>query len=415
MLSDSLSLSLKKNRSQIVQWFERHEKKIDIPFLTAVTIKDSGFKASVSDVRMFASGLNYLCKTDLKNVSLLIKKYFEKHYPEVVKNKNILILCSANHPNPFYYDHLDVLFQLFKKGRFQPQIATLDPIKGVVSLKTPAGEKVRIHPASLEKGRLKSETIDPSFIVVGDSFAATSLSSFSHLSHLAQPTSPPLKTLSNHEIGNSYLATFNKLVEDFSKIVSADPWLMGTDFQLEPRLNIDDKSGLEKIASTISTLLNNLKNKYSQYQIPSPPTLTVQSNSGTSGTGMVAIRSLEDLMRVHQFKKQKKSAAKSQMIDDILIKEEIPVKPLFKEIVGETVIYLIGNEVAGGYIKTYCDKTVKDLSISRKHLFQSLCLSSSVHRHPSRRADKKLGLLYHNLSKIGGLSVGYTIDQSYRS
>lgn len=407
MLNDSLSLSLRKNRSQITQWFEKHEKKIEIPFLASITIKDSGFKASVSDVRIFPSGLNYLCKTDLKSVSLLIKKYFEKHHPEVVKHKNILILCSANHPNPFYYDHLDTLFQLFKKGRFHPQIATLDPTEGIISLKTPAGKRIQIHPAFFEKGRLKSETIDPSFIVIGDPFSATKLSSYSHLS---QPVSPPAKILSAHEIGNSYLVTFNKLVEDFSKIISTDPWLMGTDFKLEPRLNIDDKSGLEKISLALATLLNNLKNKYSQYQIPSSPSLMVQSNSGTSGTGMVAIRSPEDLMLLHQFKKRKKSATKSQMIDDILIREEIPIRPLFKEIVGETVIYLIGNEVAGGYIKTYCDKTSKDLSSSRKYLFQSICLGSGIHRHPKKRADKKVELLYHNLSKIGGLSVGYAID-----
>jgi len=408
MLSNSLNLSLKKNQSQIAQWFEKHEKKIDIPFLTSITIKNGGFKASVSDARLFPSGLNYLCKTDLKNVSLLIKKYFEKHYPEALKNKNILILCSATHPNPFYYDHLNVLCHLFKKGRFHPCVATLDPIRTPLSLKTPSGKRVRIHPAYLEKDRLKSEAIDPCFIVIGDAYAAAKLSSFSYLS---QPLSPPAKILSNHEIGNAYLTTFNKLVDDFSKMVSTDPWLMGVDFRLEPRLNIDEKGGLEKAAAIISTLLGNLKNKYSQYQIPSSPSLTVQSNSGTSGTGRVTIRSVDDLMQLHQFKKQKKSATKSQMIDDILIKEEISVQPLFKEIVGEAVIYLIGNEVAGGYIKTYCDKTTKDLSTSRKYLFQSLCLTNGTHRHPKKRADKKLGLLYHNLSKIGGLAVGYAIDQ----
>lgn len=408
MLSDSLSLPLKKHQSQILQWFEKHEKKINVPFLTSITIKDGGFKASVSDARIFPSGLNYLCKTDLKNVSLLIKKYFEKHYPETFKNKNILILCSANHPNPFYYDHLDVLCQLFKKARFHPQVATLDPIRSPLLLKTASGKRIRIYAASLEKDRLKSEAFDPSFIFVGDPFAAVKLSSFSYLS---QPISPLAKILSNCEIGNAYLATFNKLVDDFSKMVSTDPWLMGIDFQLEPRLNIDDKGGLEKAATVVSTLLDNLKNKYSKYQIPSSPSLTVQSNSGTSGTGMVTIRSVDDLIQLHQFKKQKKSAGKSQMIDDILIKEEIAVQPLFKEIVGEAVVYLIGNEVAGGYIKTYCDKATKDLSTSRKYLFQSLCLSSGSHRHPKKRADKKLGLLYRNLSKIGGLAVGYAIDQ----
>lgn len=412
MLSNSFSSSFfksaKKNHSQISQWFEKHEKKIPIPFLTSVTIKDSGFKTSVSDVQIFPSGLNYLCKTDLKNVSTLIRKYFERHYPDVLKNKKILILSSANNPNPFYYDHLDVLCQLMKKGGLRPQIATLDTLSHPVSLKTPAGKKVKIHPVYFEKDRLKTREIDPSFIVAGDIFSATQLSSFPYIK---QPISPPLKAFSNHEIGSSYLATFNKLVEDFSRIVSEDPWLMATDFHLEHRVNIDDKGGLEKIALTAEALLDSLKSKYLKYQISSSPQLTIRSNSGTSGTGMVTIRSTKDLLELHNYKKQKRSPAKNQMIDDILIKEEISVQPLFKEIVGETVVYLIGNEVAGGYIKTYCDTVAKSLSSSRKNLFRSVCLSGKIHRHPQKRSDKKLGSIYQNLSKIGGLAVGYAIDQ----
>lgn len=408
MVSNSFSSSLKKNHSQISQWFEKHEKKIYVPFLTSVTIKDSGFKASVSDVQIFPSGLNYLCKTDLKNVSRLIRKYFERHYPEVLKNKNILILSSANNPNPFYYDHLEILCQLMKKGGFKPQIATLNTVSGPISIKTPAGKRISIHPVYIEKDRLKTAGVDPSFIVAADIYSATTLSSFPYI---RQPISPPFKAFSNHEIGNSYLSTFNKLVEDFSRILSEDPWLLGTDFELEHRVNIDDKGGLEKIALTAATLLTNLKNKYSRYQIASPPSLTIRSNSGTSGTGIVTIRSTEDLLQLHNYKKQKKSATKNQMIDDILIKEEIQVRPLFKEIIGETVIYLIGNKVAGGYIKTYCNKMAKDLSSARKNLFQSVCLTGKIHRHPKKRTDKKFGVVYHNLSKIGGLAVGYTIDQ----
>ena len=294
-----------------------------------------------------------------------------------------------------------------KKGGLRPQIGTLDILSHPVSLKTPAGKKVQIHPVYFEKDRLKTREIDPSFIVAGDIFAATKLSS---LPYIKQPMSPPLKAFSNHEIGSSYLATFNKLIEDFSRIVSEDPWLMATDFHLEHRVNIDDKGGLEKIALTVEALLGNLKNKYLRYQISSSPQLTIRSNSGTSGTGMVTIRSTADLLELHNYKKQKRSAAKNQMIDDILIKEEIS-STAFKEIVGEIVIYLIGNEVAGGYIKTYCDKVAKGLVSSRKNLFRSVCFSGKIHRHPQKRSDKKLGAVYQNLSKIGGLAVGYTIDQ----
>lgn len=399
-MHDKLISSIKKNSYAISGWFEKHHKRVSVPLITALTIKDSGFKVSVSHINSFPMGLNYLSSSDLRNTKSLIKKYFKKHHSDIPKLKKILILTTIEHQNPFYYDHIFTLVKLLKQSSFKVELATVEKIEMPVTIKTPSKKTLKIFPALLDKNRLKTELFNPDFILLTDAFKGDlSLK----LGNLEQPMSPPSKVTRHYSKKSNTLNILNNLMKDFSVVAEVDPWLITSQYHIEHHVNFEEKSGIEKVAHSAQQILAQLEQKYKEYNVAAIPSIQITNNSGAFGMGMISIKSIQELSDLYYKKKAKKVQAKSQaIINDVLIEETVPVRPLLKKFIGEAVIYLIGNEVAGGYVKVYTDRTTPNIVSSRNELFQPLKIKQS---------DKSLGLLYHNLSRLGGLAIGYEIDK----
>ena len=402
--------SIKKNSYEISGWFEKHQKRIPVPLLSTVIIKDSGFKTSLSNLSFFPSGLNYLSKADLRNAPILVKKYFKKYYSDIPKLKKILLLASTTHTNPFYYEHLHALAQVLKKSSFSVEVATLEPLEKPVSIKTPSKTILKITSAALEGRRLVAQKFNPDFILLTDYFRADLMT---QLSHIEQSMNPSYRVISKTLKKSDHLNILNSLAKDFSDMVGMDPWLLTTQYNVAPHVNFDERSGVEKIAQCATEILTQLEQKYTQYHINKTPAVQITNNSGTFGMGMITIKSIKELSELYHKKKSKKISSKGQSVmNDVLIQEDVPLQSLFKNMPGEVVVYLIGNEIAGGYIKTYTsDKISKNISAARELLFKPLTLTKGTSVKLGKETHKHTGLLYQNLSRIGGLALGYEIDR----
>ena len=261
----------------------------------------------------------------------------------------------------------------------------------------------------MEERRLKIEKMEPDFIYVNHPFSPELAVK---LTQIQQPLNPPCKVLFHKDKKSDYFSIANRLATDFAQIVNVDPWLLKTEFQVEHHVNFDERSGVEKISHGTEALLGILALKYKQYDLAHHPTIKITNNKGTYGMGIISVASVKELAMLYRNKKKKKTSARGQaIINDVLIQEEIPKSPLFKNLFGETIIYLIGREIAGGYIRTYADHETRYLLKSRQQLFVPICVTGKTHRHPKKRSDKNLNILYSNLSRVGGLAAGYEIDR----
>ncbi len=401
--------SIKKNSYEVSGWFEKHLKRIPVPLLASVVIKDSGFKTTISDVQFFPTGLNHVAKADLRNAPQLIKKYFKKYHSDIEKLKKILLLATVRHSNPFYYEHLFTLIQLLKKSNLKVELGTLETLDAPSKIKTPSKKTLKIFPVTFAGDKIRVGKFDPDFVLLTDPFTSDLTLK---LSNLKQPLNPPYKVLSYMHKRSDSLNIFNTLAKDFSDLIGIDPWLISTQFHVDTHVNFEEKSGVEKIATSTNILLQNLEQKYREYKVAQRPAVQIVNNRGTYGMGILSIRSPKELSELYFKKKAKKINGKSQsVINEVLIQEAVPVRPLFNKFVGETVAYLLGNEITGGYIKTYTDKTAKNILSSREFLFQPVVMTRGTAAKVKKQTDKTLGLLYQNLSRLGGLAIGYEIDR----
>lgn len=408
LMYESVVSSIKKNSYNISAWFERHQKRIPSPFLSSVVIKDSGFKLSLSHTNAFPIGLNHLSKSDLNKAPNLIKKYFKQYHPSVERIKKVLVLVSTKNLNPFYYEHIATLTQILKKSSLKFELGTLEPLDKPFKMKTPSQKTVTIYTALIENNMLKLGDFIPDFILVMDPF---SLELSAKLAQISQPMSPPQRILTKFMKKSDYLHAANTLTQDFAQMIGIDPWLFSTQFHVESRVNIEERHGIEKVASVTQDILQSVGQKYDQYHVQSSPSVLISNNTGSFGMGMLSIKSTKELSELYYKKKTKKSATKSQSVmNDVLVEEAVPTRPLFKKYDGETVIYLIGGEILGGYIKTYSEKITNNMISTRNALFQPLSLNGGTTFKIQKQSDRTLGLVYQNLSRIGGLTIGYETD-----
>ncbi|MBI4041806.1 MAG: glutamate--cysteine ligase [Deltaproteobacteria bacterium] len=403
-------MTFKKRRSEISEWFEVHSKKVPIPFLSSITIKDSGFKVAVNNFQLFPSGLHHLHPNDLAKAPGLIKKYFKRFHEDLGKLKKILLLVSTRHPNPFFYDHLDTLCKLLKKSGLTVKVATLEPLSKPVEVQTSAHKSISIAPSHVENNRLVSQGFDPEFILVIDQFSREDLTK---LLPIAQPVIPHRRALHyvSTKVSDS-LHLYNTLATDLADKLGMDPWLISTPFAVETHVNFEEKSGIEKVAKTSQELLVALSEKYQKYHLNRLPMLQIRNNLGTFGMGRLLIKSSKDLNRLYLEKKKKKTQTKSAtVISDVIIQEEIPTRPLFDHAVGEIVVYLIGNEILGGYLRNYAQISEKNVKKARSDLFAAIQFSGNGKTIRFKKKAESHGLLYQNVSRLGSLALGYEIDK----
>ncbi len=386
-MDESIATLIKKKNKDIEAWFNQHSKRVVHPFFSEISIKNGEFKLQLSHTQLFPMGLNNLCKKDLQFAKKLIKKYFKCYYSDGPRIKNILVLATVGHSNPFYYESIHDLYNLFKKSRFGVQIGTLETIEKPVRIKTPSKKRLEILPLSIDKKRIKVEKFDPDFIYLSFPFTHDLTSK---LSDIEQPINPPLKTLHHSERKNSFLMTSNKLMTEFAQILNTDPWIFKTEFQTESQVNFEEKSGIEKVLRGADVLFGILDPQYRAHHVETPPSIRILNNLNIHGMGIISATSSKELVELLQSRRSKRLNGKTgSMLNDVLIQEEIPTS-------GEIVVYLIGNEVVGGYNKTY------ETPLSRKTLFNPICLSG--------KPDAK-STLYSYAARIGNLALTYEVDK----
>lgn len=404
---EPLISALKKSGPDVDSQYDRFVKRVPFPLISAMTIKEGNIKIASSHYELFPIGLNHFCKTDFGLLPTAFKKFFKTHYPDY-SIKRVLLLVTTQEFNPYYYEHVSTLVQLFKKSGYKVDLGTLEEISAPITIKTPSKISLKISPTQVKKNKLVTTSLEPDFIYF--TTKGFSMDLLAKLSHIEQPMNPPLKLFSHREKKSDYLFLLNRFATEFSQITNTDPWLFKTEFWVEPHVNVDEKNGIEKVAISAQNLLNTLGMKFKEYQVTQEPSVRLSNNSGTYGMGILSIHSFKDLAALYQRKKAKMTGSRSQaVINDVLIQEEIPSVPLFEKCNGEIVIYSIGAEMVGGYLQNYIAFAEK--SLTRQHLFMPVCFSSKPHGHTQKRYNRNKNLIYGHLSRIGNLALGYTMDK----
>ena len=147
-------------------------------------------------------------------------------------------------------------------------------------------------------------------------------------------------------------------------------------------------------------MLARLQLEYNKRGIQEKPFVFVKNNAGTYGLAVIRVGSGNEVREWNYKSRKKMKAAKGgREVEEVIIQEGIPSIVKADGASAEPVIYMVGCEAVGGFLRTHAEKDSTESLNSPGAVYKKLCIADlgvSVERSPLENVyswSAKLGLL----------------------
>ena len=379
------------NLKDVEQWFYTKNKSKSVPFYSSFDIRDSSFKVACVDANVFPAGFNNICEEDQKRASSLINAYLNKNYPSI---KKMILLCEEHTRNLYYWDNVFVIKSLIEEAGYSISVCVPGKqIREPQKILTASGQEIFVQILNKVKGELIISNNDLSVkydLPIDNTY------------------NPPLTMGWRIRKKHHFFKEYNLLAKEFASLLKIDPWHLTIETELFSPFEIESKEKLSELKDRVSLMLKSLKEK--QISSKEEPYLFLKNNSGTYGLGVMNINTAEDLNSFGYKARKKMRASKGDIkVSEIIIQEGIPTSLQGPENQSaEPVIYMIGSQVAGGFLRSHEKKDYKTNLNSPGAVFRRLCISDLE--------IKIQGLVMENvyswLAKLGTLALSKEIEKT---
>ena len=344
---------------EIKAWFDEKIKNRFLPFYASFDIRDSSFKVAPVDANVFPAGFNNICDVDRARASLLMGEYLKSHYP---KARVILLLAEEHTANFYYWDNIYIIKSLIEKNGYEVRVCVpAVKMQSKETLETASGYEISLSPLEEEKGDL---------IISNNDFSTD-------YSLPKQIPCTPLPVMGwKHRRKQDFFSHYNKIAEEFASLIAIEPWHLTVETRLFAPFLVTSRENLQNLQREAEDFLKKLK-KNSPAQIKEPPFLFLKNNSGTYGLGITTISSPEEVEHWnYKTRKRMKAAKGGGGIRELIIQEGIPTSLADREgLTAEPVIYMVGSQLAGGFLRSHGRKDEKSNLNSPGSVYKRLCVS----------------------------------------
>jgi glutamate--cysteine ligase, T. ferrooxidans family len=390
------------NMSEICAWFSKKAETLSYPIYSSYDIRDSGYKISNVDANIFPAGFNNICPTDKETSIGLMKKYISVHYGETVKN--ILLVTEEHTNNPYYWENVFTIKHLIEASGKTVKVAIPKPLPEPLKLTSSNGNEVIVHSA-LRDGEL-FKTFTPDLII--------SNNDFSEAYEEWAPTVAEYPMNPARELGwyqrkkSTYFKYYNELVNEFAAIAKIDPFLLRVETELFEHFDINSEDSRKLLAGKVDAMLERLREDYKKRGITQEPFVFVKNNAGTYGLAVIRVGSgAEVLDWTYKSRKKMKAAKGGRDVEEVIIQEGIPSIVQADGASAEPCIYMIGCELAGGFLRTHSEKSSTDSLNSPGAVYKRLCVSDLAINTPGCQNEN----VYGWTAKIGLLAIGHEAQE----
>ena len=387
-------------------WIKRHAEKVCFPIHSSVDLRDAGFKISAIDANIYPAGFNNLCDSFLDKGGRLLREFVTASYGSI---ERIAIYPESHTRNKYYLQNLLALKSMIERSGFEVMVATADSRfpDSATELETFEGQKIRIHKLVRDGEILRCDDFTPDLILINNDFSDGRPD---ELVNLGQPVTPPPEMGWYVRTKWEHFRIYNSLIAEFAGILEVDPWLLSPLTESENDVNFKNGKGADRVAGKVDRMLESIAAKYHEHGIDRKPLVFIKDNAGTYGMGIIVVESGEDVLQLNRSQRNKMSRGKAASgISAVVIQECIPTADYFNGHVGEPVVYMIADQVLGGFFRYSETKSETESLNSPGTQFAKLCLTEAddfdevlacYHGHCSFE-------LYYTIARISCLAMGY--------
>lgn len=407
-----------KNQKRISEWYLEQAKKAPPPFYCSVDLRDSGDKIVPVDSNLYPAGFNNICPEDMRTAPSVLKAHIDAYSSSIDRTQpsKVLIVPESHTTNLYYLENLYYLRQIFLNAGYEAEIGWYGPVPEGAALplllRSQSGKEFYANPLEVEGDQIQVQTVAgkfvPDLVLLNNDFSSGYPKIFDGIK---QPVIPS-HTLGWHSRKKSeHFIHYNDLAGELASILEVDPWLLQIETEEVSPVNFDEEEGIEKVALAVDRIITKTQQHYDQYKIARKPFVFVKNNSGTYGMGIMVVHSGEDLRTMNRRTKHKMSVGKNKMpIHSMAVQEGVPTATLVDRLAAEPVIYVLGCELIGGFLRTNTEKGDEDNLNSQGMVFKKLCMSDlrELESDPDEEIKKKpiLEIVYGAIARVSALATG---------
>lgn len=360
------------NCSTVQDWFLAKHKNLAFPFYSSFDLRDAGFKIVPVDANIFPAGMNNICQVDRDNAVDVAKEFLDSHYSS--DTRKILLLTEEHTQNPYYWDNVAALQKMLIGAGRDVRLAIPRPLSAPLAVTNASGEKLEVHSATRSGNGVDIAGFKPDLIISNNDFS-TEYEEWARA--LDIPMNPPRELGWYRRRKDRFFKIYNQLVGEFCDLLKLDPWSMQVETEVFQNFEVDDEESRDQLAAQARTLYDRIKANYVKHGIDRDPFLFVKNNSGTYGLGVAQVKHPDEIKTWNNKSRKKMKAAKGgREISEVIIQEGVPTTTQAEGgHTAEPVIYMIGCQLAGGFLRTHSEKGAEESLNSPGAVYQRLCVS----------------------------------------
>ncbi len=344
------------NQAKIESWFRKQFKKTPAPFYASVDLRNAGYKLAPVDTNLFPAGFNNL-HPDLKPLAV---QAAQSAVTQACPITDGVLIVPENHTrNTFYLENLYALQDIITRAGYEVHIASLNPdITEITNIDLPSGNILTMKPIERKDDRVGVKGFFPCAILLNNDLSSGRPKI---LENIDQVLLPPLALGWGQRYKTHHFTHYQKVAEEFADILEMDPWLISPLSRQCGPIDYKAKIGLENLSESVQEVLDSTKKYYETHNIPCKPFVIVKSDSGTYGMAIVSVDSAEDVLNMNNKQRKKMSSSKEGLIaEQMIVQEGVYTHETWEEAVAEPVVYMIHNQVVGGFYRVHTGKTATD-------------------------------------------------------
>jgi len=369
MVKELLHKQTLTNYDNICKWFSAKTGGIAYPIYSSYDIRDAGYKITNVDANIFPAGFNNICPADKETSIDLMATYIEKHYGSSVKN--ILLVTEEHTGNPYYWDNVYTIQSLIQSAGKNVKIAIPREMTDSVKVQSASGKEIIVGSALKDSTLMKE--FKPDLVISNNDFSEA---------YEEWATSMDIAMNPPRELGwyqrkkSRYFKFYNQLVSEFADVVNVDPFLMRVETEEYLHFDINSEDSRNDLATKVDQMIAKLKIDYQKRGVLQEPFVFVKNNAGTYGLAFIRVGSGDEVRQwTYKSRKKMKAAKGGRDVEEVIIQEGVPSIVSAEGASAEPVIYMIGCELAGGFLRTHSEKSSTESLNSPGAVYKRLCVS----------------------------------------
>jgi glutamate--cysteine ligase len=217
------------------------------------------------------------------------------------------------------------------------------------------------------------------------------------------PLNPPRELGWYQRKKSNYFKHYNQLVSEFSEVCSVPSSYLNVKTELFSEFDMTDAEAMQRLATQVDQMVGVIKTDYAKQGIESEPTVFIKNNAGTYGLGVVRVTSGQDVLSwTYNSRKKMKAAKGGRQVEEVILQEGVPTRVRAEGSVAEPVVYMIGQELAGGFLRAHDEKSETESLNSPGAAYKKLCFADLE----TNLDGSPLENVYGWSAKLGVLAIG---------